>query len=107
MGLELRADSGNIYLNAQIFTGFMYIGAALCMWFLRAWKIRELQKLDVTSEKRGGVLSGGVQGEGVAQGEGQGKEGAAGVGRPALQRKTSRGASVKQATKGLWSLQRV
>lgn len=29
IGLELRASSGNIYLHAQVFTGFMYIGAAL------------------------------------------------------------------------------
>jgi hypothetical protein len=31
IGLQLRTTSGDIYLHAQIFTGFMYIGAALCM----------------------------------------------------------------------------
>jgi len=45
IGLKLRASSGNIYLHPQIFTGFMYIGAALCMWFLRAWKIAELERV--------------------------------------------------------------
>ncbi|KAI9782849.1 MAG: hypothetical protein M1835_003926 [Candelina submexicana] len=44
IALELRRATGNIYLHAQVFTGLMYIGAALCMWFLRAWKIGEQQK---------------------------------------------------------------
>ncbi|KAI9722272.1 MAG: hypothetical protein M1812_001744 [Candelaria pacifica] len=44
IALELRQAVGDIYLHAQVFTGFMYIGAALCMWFLRTWKIGELQK---------------------------------------------------------------
>ena len=52
MGLELRATSGDIYLHAQLFTGFMYIGAALCMWFLRAWKVGELENLVMSKEKR-------------------------------------------------------
>lgn len=45
IGLELRRNTGNIYLHAQIFTGVMYIAAALCIWLLRAWKIRELQRM--------------------------------------------------------------
>jgi HAMP domain-containing protein len=51
MGLELRADSGNIYLHAQIFTGLMYIVAALCLWFLRAWKIKEVEKIENEREQ--------------------------------------------------------
>ncbi|KAF9895420.1 hypothetical protein FE257_000326 [Aspergillus nanangensis] len=31
-----------IYLRVQIFTGFMYIGGALCLWLVRGWKVREL-----------------------------------------------------------------
>jgi hypothetical protein len=50
--LELRTTGGAIYLHAQIFTGFMYIGAALCIWFLRAWKIAELEKITTTKEER-------------------------------------------------------
>ena len=45
IGLELRQTSGNVYIHAQIYTGVMYIAAALCMWFLRAWKIGELEQL--------------------------------------------------------------
>jgi len=92
MGLELRADSGNIYLHAQIFTGFMYIGAALCLWFLRAWKIKELEDMDLTKEKR--------------EQEIQDNNAVLRV-KPDLSRRVSRGASVKKATKGLWSWQRV
>ena len=43
--------NGGKYLNAQIFTGFMYVGAALCMWFLRAWKIGQLELLATQTEK--------------------------------------------------------
>ena len=43
IALELRQSTGNIYLHAQIFAGSMYIGGALCMFFLRAWKIGQLE----------------------------------------------------------------
>lgn len=52
VALKLRRKSGNIYLDAQIYTGFMYMGAALCMWLLRAWKIGELQAIAAAQEKR-------------------------------------------------------
>ncbi|PSS20150.1 hypothetical protein M430DRAFT_90544, partial [Amorphotheca resinae ATCC 22711] len=44
IALELRTTSVNIYRHAQLFTGFMYIGAAICMWFLRVWKINDNEK---------------------------------------------------------------
>jgi len=53
IGLELRdLTSSDVYLHAQLFTGFMYIGAAVCMWFLRAWKLRELERLATRKEER-------------------------------------------------------
>ncbi|TVY28165.1 putative transporter, partial [Lachnellula hyalina] len=52
IGLKLRATSGNIYLHAQLFTGFMYIGAAVCAWFLRAWKVSELERVKGGKEER-------------------------------------------------------
>lgn len=52
IGLELRKSTGDIYLDAQIFTGFMYIAAAMCLWFLRAWKVRELQEMMLSKEKK-------------------------------------------------------
>lgn len=32
IALKLRRETGNIYLDAQIFVGFMFVGAALCTW---------------------------------------------------------------------------
>jgi len=52
IGLELRKTTSDIYLDAQVFTGFMYIAAAMCLWFLRAWKVRELESMKLSKEKR-------------------------------------------------------
>ncbi|CZT05034.1 related to protein MCH2 (monocarboxylate permease homolog) [Rhynchosporium agropyri] len=92
IGLELRQDSGDIYLHGQIFTGFMYIAAALCMWFLRAWKIQELSRVKETQAQRERDIRDDDA-----------------VMRPNLSRHASR-ISVKstvKAAKGLWSWQRV
>ena len=95
IGLELRTTSGDTYLHAQIFTGSMYLGAALCLWFLRAWKISELEKKVVTDEKRK---------------QEKRDNDAVPVERPSISRHISRTASVTnkvKAAKGLWSWQRV
>lgn len=87
IGLELRTQTGDIYRHAQIFTGFMYIAASLCMWFLRAWKIRDLARIEMERETR-------VNNE---------------VLRSEL-RHGSKAASIKskvETVKGLWSWQRV
>ncbi|RFU30036.1 hypothetical protein B7463_g6340, partial [Scytalidium lignicola] len=44
IGLELRATTGDKYLHCQIFTGCMYLGATVCLWFLRVWKMNDLEK---------------------------------------------------------------
>lgn len=96
IGLELRATSGDIYRHAQIFTGCMYLAASLCMWFLRAWKIRELERLARTREER---ETGARDDDAVL-----------GHGREQLSRPLSGAASVvskAKAVKGLWSWQRV
>ena len=92
IGLQLRRDSGNIYLDAQLFAGFMYLGGAICMWFLRAWKIAELEK-GAKSREHGD--------QEVRDDDTMEKD------RPNVKRQMSRTASVKTATKGLWSWQRV
>ncbi|KAL8962258.1 MAG: hypothetical protein Q9193_001311 [Seirophora villosa] len=44
IALQLRQETGNIYLHAQIFTGLMYIVAGgVCMWLLRAWKVGQME----------------------------------------------------------------
>lgn len=52
IALELRQKNGNIYLHAQIFAGFMYIAAGLCMWLLRGWKIQQIEQITAEKEKR-------------------------------------------------------
>lgn len=53
VALELRQTTGNIYIRAQIFTGFMYVAAALCMWGLRGWKIGQIEQ---TAMQQGKVV---------------------------------------------------
>lgn len=47
IALQLRSNKsggGVSYLRVQIFTGFMYIGAALCLWIVRGWKVGEVER---------------------------------------------------------------
>lgn len=43
IALEIVAFDGGSYIGAQLFTGFMYMGAAVCVLVLRGWKIAELE----------------------------------------------------------------
>lgn len=53
IALELKRPSGAIFRDAQVFTGCMFIGAAMCLWFVRAWKVREVELAGkVAAEKR-------------------------------------------------------
>jgi hypothetical protein len=92
IALKLRVSTGNEYLHAQLFTGFMYIAAALCAWFLRAWKIREKQRLDEESQHEKRVAETMLNG-GITDG-------------PELRRYTSRVSTIKKA-RGLWVWERV
>lgn len=51
IALELRQTRKPIYLHAQVFTGMMYIGAAACMWYVRAWKVGEQRRTIQTSQQ--------------------------------------------------------
>lgn len=86
IALQLRKTSGNVFLDAQIFTACMYIAAALCMWFLRAWMVRERER------KLAEKVMGGQRG---FEGEGEG-----------LGRMVSRATTVEKV-KGLWVWERV
>lgn len=44
IALEMVSGTGS-YLGTQLWTGFMYIAGALCLVFLRGWKIGELEEL--------------------------------------------------------------
>ena len=44
IGLAMRRSTGDIFLDVQIFAGFMFIGASICNLFLRGWKIRNTEE---------------------------------------------------------------
>lgn len=100
IGLELRtpqSDGTENYLHAQLFTGFMYIAGAVCVWFLRAWKIRELDELEVKEDAA--LREQEIRNDDAVE---KGR-------RPPVNRINSR-ASVKSKVvrvRGLWSLERV
>lgn len=50
IALEITSHTGN-YLGAQLFTGLMYIAAALCLWFLKVWKLGELERIAAAENK--------------------------------------------------------
>ena len=52
IALNLRVQSGDVYLRVQMFTGTMYVCAAICMWSLRAWKIGDKERAEAYCEKK-------------------------------------------------------
>jgi hypothetical protein len=44
IALQLRREVGDIYLPTQIFTGCVFLLAAICSWGVRTWKINEERK---------------------------------------------------------------
>lgn len=53
IALEIITFNHGSYLGAQIFTGFMYIGAAVALWLLRARKLGDVERAVIRSENRG------------------------------------------------------
>ncbi|RFU29296.1 hypothetical protein B7463_g7023, partial [Scytalidium lignicola] len=47
IGLVLRKKGVNTYLDPQLFTGFMYFGAAIFMLLLRTWKISAIKSIEL------------------------------------------------------------
>lgn len=45
IALEIYGNTGD-YLGTQVFIGFMYTAAALCILFLRGWKVGELNEME-------------------------------------------------------------
>ncbi|KAK7535753.1 major facilitator superfamily domain-containing protein [Phyllosticta citribraziliensis] len=52
IALQITASNGGNYLGAQLFTAFMYLGAAAVMWMLRAWKIGQLERTATAGDNR-------------------------------------------------------
>lgn len=47
IALELRkGESATVYVDAQIFVAMMYLGAAICLWLVRGWKVGQLEAVE-------------------------------------------------------------
>jgi len=63
IALEIVAGTGE-YIGAQLFTGFMYVAAAICMLGLRGWKIGEVEEAEKV--KDAAATGGGVVAETIS-----------------------------------------
>jgi MFS family permease len=98
IGLQLSGAGGHTYLHAQLFTGCMYLAAALCLWFLRAWKIGEIDAAAaVQGEKPQEIVEQQIRDDDQVPRH------------PGLARTRSRVSikSTAKAAKGLWAWRRV
>ncbi|CAA9958550.1 mfs transporter [Pyrenophora teres f. maculata] len=53
IGLKIVAFNGGSYTGAILFTGWMYVGAAIVLWLVRAWKIGEDERMDDVAARKG------------------------------------------------------
>ncbi|KAI1152362.1 major facilitator superfamily transporter [Nemania diffusa] len=93
IGLSLRTPGTWGYRNVQLFAGFLYVGAFIFGWCLRAWKVWEMEQAQLSKEQR--ELA--IRDDGV-------------VPSTALRRHTSRASTVKEKVlhlRGLWAILRV
>jgi hypothetical protein len=51
IGLQIVAFNDGSYTGAILFTGWMYIGAAVFLWMVRAWKIGEMEETAAATGK--------------------------------------------------------
>ncbi|OTA54326.1 MFS general substrate transporter [Hypoxylon sp. EC38] len=69
IAVSLRRPGPGGYLRVQLFTAFLYIGAFIFGWILRAWKVYELELVRLDKEERElairdeGVLSEAIERE--------------------------------------------
>jgi hypothetical protein len=55
IGLEIVSFNSRTYTGAILFTGWMYIGAAVFLWLVRTWKIGEMEENEVVKGKNEGL----------------------------------------------------
>jgi hypothetical protein len=51
IGLQIVAFNDGSYTGAILCTGWMYIGAAVFLWMVRAWKIGEMEETAAAAGK--------------------------------------------------------
>ena len=71
IALEIVARTGG-YLGTQLFTGFMYMAAVICLILLRGWKIGELDEIARMKNESVGEID-AVAAEGEDDPEGRAK----------------------------------
>jgi MFS family permease len=52
IGLELKLPGHSGYIHVQVFVGAMFLASFLSVWFLRSWKLGEMNRLRLTKEQR-------------------------------------------------------
>ncbi|RMZ69071.1 Major facilitator superfamily domain general substrate transporter [Pyrenophora seminiperda CCB06] len=64
IGLEIVAFNGGSYTGAILFTGWMYVGAAVLLWLVRTWKIGEDERMAAVAagKERENTTGAGIDG---------------------------------------------
>ncbi|KAK3397712.1 MFS general substrate transporter [Sordaria brevicollis] len=54
IGLSLKRETigATVYLDVQVFTGFMFFASFLSMWLLRSWKLRQMESLGLDEKEQ-------------------------------------------------------
>lgn len=60
IALVLRQPGSHGYLRVQLFIGLMYMIAFVFSWFLRAWKVHDLEKADWEKQQAATAVGGGL-----------------------------------------------
>ncbi|EIN08075.1 MFS general substrate transporter [Punctularia strigosozonata HHB-11173 SS5] len=69
IALQITQSNGGNYLGAQLFTGFMYVGAAAIMWWVRVWKLEELEREEREAAEGTKIEKTGSSGMTIERGE--------------------------------------
>ncbi|KAL4933920.1 MCT family MFS transporter [Aspergillus undulatus] len=87
IALLLRDNNSDdrVYLHVQLFTGFMYIAAGVCLWIVRGWKVGD--NIRVKQEKAAAAVSTDKKSQGIVLQEQTGESG--GVDQPQAFAKTA------------------
>ncbi|KAI1431986.1 hypothetical protein GGR50DRAFT_697447 [Xylaria sp. CBS 124048] len=108
IGLSLRNPGTFGYRDVQLFTGFIYIGAFIFGWILRAWKVHDLERTRLENAQRE-IAAVSAREEGVLPSTTTTTATATAT-TTELRRHASHSSSVKEkfmSLRGLWAIQRV
>ena len=64
IALKMHYETGQIYLDTQLFTGFMFVGATICALLLRSWKTLKVENDALEKQRRETPVTIGAVSEG-------------------------------------------